>query len=105
MRRVRVRLGNTASNSPWTANCVHRRHRRNDRAPNCRPDDKPEPEPRCARGISVLSRARGRAFDDCLPAFVTLHFHSQAAKAGIAIAASAQTVKLWLLQRGAFVPH
>ena len=37
--------------------------------------------------------------------FVTLHFHSQAAKAGIAIAASAQTVKLWLLQEGAFVLH
>ena len=37
--------------------------------------------------------------------FVTLHFHSQAAKAGIAIAASAQTVRLLLLQQGAFVLH
>ena len=53
----------------------------------------------------MLSRARGRAFDDCLPCFVPLHFHSQAAKAGIAIAASAQTVKLLLLQRAAFVLH
>ena len=35
--------------------------------------------------------------------FDTLHFHSQAAKAGIAIAASAETLKLVLLQRGAFV--
>ena len=79
-----------------------------DRAPNCRPDDRttePEPEPRRAREIPVLSRAPGRAFDECSPFFVTLHFHSQAAKAGIAIAASARTLKLWLLQRGAFVLH
>jgi len=42
-----------------------------------------------------------------LPFFVTLHFHShKAAKAaGIAIAASAQTVNVLLLQRGAFVLH
>ena len=51
----------------------------------------------------MLSRARGRAFDDCLPCFVPLHFHSQAAKAGIAIAASVQTVTLLILQQGAFV--
>jgi len=58
-----------------------------------------------ARGIPVLSRAHGRILDEYLPLFVTLHFHSQAAKAGIAIAASAQTVNVLLLQRGAFVLH
>ena len=37
--------------------------------------------------------------------FFTLHFIHKAAKAGIAIAASAQTQKLLLLQRGVFVLH
>ena len=53
----------------------------------------------------MLSRARGRVFDECLPYFFHAAFHSQAAKAGIAIAASAETVKVLLLQEGAFVLH
>ena len=64
---------------------------------------------------TVLARREGvlccREFVDasstsgCL-AFVPLHFHShKAAKAGIAIAASAQTEKILLLQRGVFVLH
>ena len=70
----------------------------------CRPDANPNPNHGLREGV-VFLRARGRALDECSPFFVTLHFHSQAAKAGIAIAASAQTVKLWLLQEGAFVLH
>ena len=64
---------------------------------------------------TVLARREGvlccREFVDasstsgCL-AFVPLHFHShKAAKAGIAIVASEQTLKPCLLLRGAFVLH
>ena len=101
--------GNTASNSlrpaddprPATTGAKSRAPTVNWPGPAAHTNPKPWP----ALGSPMLSRAPGRAFDECSPFFVTLHFHSQAAKAGIAIAASARTLKLWLLQRGAFVLH
>ena len=107
MRRVRVRLGNNRveqRTSGWPTARLPTAQAAPTVPVGCRPDANPNPNHGLREGV-VFLRARGRALDECSPFFVTLHFHSQAAKAGIAIAASAQTVKLWLLQEGAFVLH
>ena len=82
--------------APANGQCVYRRRRQPQFASLsvnywC---TNPNPGAGPLRGIRVLSRARGRVLDECLPYFFTLHFHFTSTKAAIAAAASARTLKL-----------
>ena len=101
--------GNTASNSlrpaddprPATTGAKSRAPTVNWPGPAAHANPKPWP-----RWVVLCFRELVEASWTSVCLFLTLHFSlTQAAKAGIAIAASARTVKLWLLQRGAFVLH
>ena len=65
----------------------------------------PKPALAAARGSSVFTGARGRALDECLPRFFHAAISSRSRGLASPPAASAKTVKQWLLQRGVFVLH
>ena len=107
MRRVRVRLGNNrVEQHQRMANCASTDGSgRTDRAGWLQTGRQPEPEPQRARGLCCRELMEASSTRICSN-FCRPHFHShKQPKAGIAIAASAQTLKVWLLQRVAFVLH